>query len=88
MLEGRLITLHLKTILILKYILIMAEQFTAEQFRKSVEEHYALKKELNHKNKVINILIDKISEMVENHKRQLLEKDNKIDELNKLMKTY
>jgi hypothetical protein len=25
--------------------------------------------------------------MVENHKKQLLEKDNKIDELNKLMKT-
>jgi hypothetical protein len=61
----------------------MEKQFTAEQFRKSVEEHYALKKELNHKNKVIDELIDIISKMVENHKKQLLEKDNKIDELMK-----
>jgi len=61
----------------------MEKQFTAEQFRKSMDEHYALRKELNHKNKVIDELIDKMSKMVENHKKQLLEKDNKIDELMK-----
>ena len=61
----------------------MEKQFTAEQFRKSMDEHYALRKELNHKNKVIDELIDIISKMVENHKKQLLEKDNKIDELMK-----
>jgi hypothetical protein len=60
----------------------MAEQITAEQFRKSVEEHYALKKELNHKNKVINDLIDRMSEIAEKYKLQLFEKDNKIEELN------
>ena len=59
----------------------MSEQITAEQFRKSVEEHYALKKELNHKNKVIDDLIERMSEIAEKYKRQLLEKDNKIDEL-------
>ena len=60
----------------------MAEQITAEQFRKSVEEHYALKKELNHQNKVINDLIEIMSKDAEKYKRQLWEKDNKIDELN------
>jgi len=60
----------------------MAEQITSEQFKKSMDEHYALRKELSHKNKVIDDLIDRMSEIAEKYKLQLFEKDNKIEELN------
>ena len=53
-----------------------------ETFTMTADEIYALKKEMKHKDKIIDDLIDRMSEMADKYKRLLFEKDSKIEELN------
>lgn len=53
-----------------------------EQFTMTADEIYALKKEMKHKDKVIDDLIERMGEIADKYKRLLFEKDSKIEELN------
>ena len=53
-----------------------------EQFTMTADEIYALKKEMKHKDKIIDDLIESMGKMADKYKRLLFEKDSKIEELN------
>jgi hypothetical protein len=53
-----------------------------EQFTMTADEIYALKKEMKHKDKIIDDLIESMGKMADKYKIQLYEKDVKIEELN------
>ena len=53
-----------------------------EQFTMTTDELYALKKEMKHKDKIIDDLIESMGKMADKYKRLLFEKDSKIEELN------
>jgi hypothetical protein len=53
-----------------------------DQFTMTADEIYALRKEMKHKDKVIDDLIEMLGKSADKYKIQLYEKDVKIEELN------
>jgi len=59
-----------------------------ETFTMTSDEIYALKKEMKHKDKIIDDMIESMGKMADKYKRLLFEKDIKIEELNDELSSY